>query len=283
MAGFTCIWKVIMIWWITVNPFVASPSLHQEYLLESNVTFIPRNEREFMEHTKDLKCSHSEGRKLHLTYVINPFLNETRIGCFYEIPVTVKKCLEYNEKNDKIILQPSNYAPCGDMSLTPCKGNYSSTKSYELFQCFEKYGGILSPMGKEKPIDQSMERVTERKQETDNFTSETNGTVCQKEKTNSHCDKTGLYVGYFFEILCGLFIFGILIIPAGIQVCRNKLKCGDFWKFWLGTLKTLYSSGTTDKIQDSLSGQVSNTDNASENMELTTDDLDFLNIRTEEE
>lgn len=108
MASFTCIWKVIMIWWITVNPFVASPSLHQEYLLESNVTFIPRNEREFMEHTKDLKCSHSEGRKLHLTYVINPFLNETRIGCFYEIRVTVKKCLEYNEKNDKIILQPNN-------------------------------------------------------------------------------------------------------------------------------------------------------------------------------
>lgn len=283
MAGFTC-WKVILICWIAVIPFVASPSLHKEYLLGKNVAIIPRNEREVMEQTKDLKCEQSEGRKLHLTYLISPYLNETRIGCFYEMHVTVKKCLEYNFMgNSVVIMQPSNYAPCGDFNLTPCN-DYSSTKSYELFQCFEKYGGILSPMKKQRLIDQLMERVTERNQETNNLTSIlTNGTVCQKENTNSHCDKVVLYVGCAFIILCGLFIIGILIIPMGIQMFRNEVKCGDFWKFWLGTLKTLYSSRTTDKIQDSLSGQVSSTDDASGNMELTTDDLDNLNIRTEDE
>lgn len=284
MAGFSCIWKVIMIWWITANSFVVSPPRNKQYLLQKKVAFIPRNEREFMEQTIYLKCAHSEGNKLYPTYVINPFHNETSLGCFPETHVTVKKCLEYNEKNDEIFIQPSILARCDNFSLTPCKGNYSSTKSYELFQCFEKYGGILSPMKKQRLIDQLMERVTERNQETNNLTSIlNNGTVCQKGNTNSHCDKVGLYVGCAFIILCGLFIIGILIIPMGIQMFRNQVKCGDFWKFWLRTLKTLYSSGTTDKIQDSLSGQVSSTDDASEKMELTTDDMDNINIRNEDE
>lgn len=284
MAGFSCIWKMIMIWWITANSFVVSPPRNKQYLLQKKVAFIPRNEREFMEQTIYLKCAHSEGNKLYPTYVINPFHNETSLGCFPETHVTVKKCLEYNEKNDEIFIQPSILARCDNFSLTPCKGNYSSTKSYELFQCFEKYGGILSPMKKQRLIDQLMERVTERNQETNNLTSIlTNGTVCQKGNTNSHCDKVGLYVGCAFIILCGLFIIGILIIPMGIQMFRNQVKCGDFWKFWLRTLKTLYSSGTTDKIQDSLSGQVSSTDDASEKMELTTDDMDNINIRNEDE
>lgn len=284
MAGFSCIWKVIMIWWITANSFVVSPPRNKQYLLQKKVAFIPRNEREFMEQTIYLKCAHSEGNKLYPTYVINPFHNETSLGCFPETHVTVKKCLEYNEKNDEIFIQPSILARCDNFSLTPCKGNYSSTKSYELFQCFEKYGGILSPMKKQRLIDQLMERVTERNRETNNLTSIlTNGTVCQKGNTNSHCDKVGLYVGCAFIILCGLFIIGILIIPMGIQMFRNQVKCGDFWKFWLRTLKTLYSSGTTDKIQDSLSGQVSSTDDASEKMELTTDDMDNINIRNEDE
>lgn len=209
MAGIT--WNVILIWWISVIPFVASPSLHGEHLLEKKITFIPRNEREFMDQTKDLKCPHSEGRKLHPTYVINPFHNETSIGCFYEMHVTVKKCLEYNEKNGKTIMQPSILAPCGDFNLTPCKGNYSSTKSYELFQCFEKYGGILSLMEKERRIEQLMERVTERIQETDNLTSKTNGTVCQKENAELHsCNEVGVYIGNFFEILFSLFLLIIL-------------------------------------------------------------------------
>lgn len=308
MASFTCSWKVILIWWSAVNPFVASPSLHEEYILKKNVAFIPRNEREFMEQTKDLKCAHSEGRKLHLTYLISPYFNETIIGCFYEIHVTVKKCLEYNEENGKIFMQPSILARCDDLTLTPCKGNYSSTKSYELFQCFEKYGGILSLMEKERRIEQLMERVTERIHETDNLTSKTNGTVCQKENAELHsCNELGVYIGNFFEILFSLFSLIILIIPACIQICRNKVKCGDFWKLWFGTLKLLYSSGNTDGIQDSLSGQVSNTDNVHsnqhdkdtqtdlstdklgtdddtfENSEMTTDDLENLTIQTEDD
>lgn len=232
MASFTCSWKVILILWIAVIPFVASPSRHKEYLLKNIITFIPRNERERLEQTKDLKCAHSEGRKLHLTYLISPYLTETRIGCFYEMHVTVKKCLEYNiMRNGKVIMQPSNYAPCGDFNLTPCN-NYSSPKSYELFQCFEKYGGILSPKEKQMKIESIQEK-------------------------DCSCYK---YIGISFGIPCSLVILIILGIPIYIQIGRNKVNWGDFWKLWFRTFKWLYSSWTTDVILDSSSGQVSNTD-----------------------
>lgn len=228
MACFTCSWKVILIWWIDVIPFVASPPLLGGYLLKDIVTFIPRNEREFIEQTKNLKCAHSEGCKLHPTYVISPFHNETRIGCFCEMKVTVKKCLEYNFMRDgTVIMQPSNYAPCGDFNLTPCN-DYSSTKSYELFQCFEIYGGIPPPK-------------IEIMQETDY--------------------SFYIYIGISFASPCIVFLLIILIIPICIQMGLNKVSWGDFWKSWFSTFKWLYSRPqTTDVILDSTPGQLPNTD-----------------------
>lgn len=262
MAGFTC-WKVILICWIAVIPFVASPSLHKEYLLGKNVAFIPRNEREVMEQTKDLKCEQSEGRKLHLTYLISPYLNETRIGCFYEMHVTVKKCLEYNFMgNSVVIMQPSNYAPCGDFNLTPCN-DYSSTQSYELFQCFEKYGGILSPKEKQMRIEHLEREINQTKciKEIDYLTNKTNEIVSQQENADLHSyNDIVAYIGIVFVRLCILLMLVIFIIPFFIQICRKKVKFRDFWKYCFRILKSLVSSWTADVIQDSLSGQVSNID-----------------------
>lgn len=228
MAGFTCSWRVILIWLVAVMSVVASPSLHGEYIVKKNVAFIPRNEREVKEQTKDLHCEQSEGRKLHLTYVISPYLNETLIGCFREQNVTVKKCLEYNIMgNGTVFMQPSNYAPCGDFNLTPCN-DYSSTKSYELFQCFEIYGGIPPPK-------------IEIMQETDY--------------------SFYIYIGISFASPCIVFLLIILIIPICIQMGLNKVSWGDFWKSWFSTFKRLYSRPqTTDVILDSTPGQLPNTD-----------------------
>lgn len=278
MAGFTCCWKVILIWWVADIPFVASPSLPGEHLLKDIVTVIPRNEREFMEQTKD-KCAHSEGRKLHPTFVVNPFHNETRIGCFYEKNVTVKKCLEYNILiNGRVIMQPSNYAPCGDFNLTPCN-DYSSTKSYELFQCFEKYGRILSPKEKQMRIEHLERESNQTKsiKETDYLTNKTNGIVCQQENADLHSyNDIVVYIGIAFVsffILFTWFILVIFIIPFCIQMYQNKVKCRDFWKFCFRTLKSLVSSWTTDVIQDSLSGQVSNTDEQGKQTYLSNTDV----------
>lgn len=263
MTGFTCSWKVILIWWIAVIPFVALPSLHKEYLLKKNVTFIPRNEREVMEQTKDLKCEHSEGHKLHLTYLISPYLNKTRIGCFYEMHVTVKKCLEYNfMRNGAVIMQPSNYAPCGDFNLTPCN-DYSSTKSYELFQCFEKYGGILSPKEKQMRIEHLERESNQTKsiKETDYLTNKTNGIVSQQKNADLHSNNDIVAsIGIALVRFCIQPTLVIFIFPFCVQMCRKKVKYRDFWKYCFRILKSLVSSWTADVIPDSLSGQVSNTD-----------------------
>lgn len=240
MAGFTCTWKVVM-WWIVVIPFATSPSYHGENLLNKKVTFIPRNEGEFKEQTKDLNCSHSEGGKLHPTFVISPFHNETRIGCFYEIHVTVKKCLEYNHREDNFIIQPSNSAPCHDLDLTPCKGNYSSTKSYELFQCFEKFGDIPSPEKKQMNIEHLIERernLTKIIQDKGYFTNKTDGADSQNEDAG-HIFLTLILI--LILIACIIFIF-----PFCFQLGRKKVKCGDFWKFCHRILKSLFSSWTTE-------------------------------------
>lgn len=265
MAGLSRIWKVIMIWWITANSFVISPPRNKQYLLQKKVAFIPRNEREFMEQTKFLKCAYSEGDKLYPTYVINPFHNETSLGCFPETHVTVKKCLEYNEKNDEIFIQPSILAGCDDFSLTPCKGYYSSTKSYELFQCFEKYGGILSPKEKQMRIEHLEREINQTKciKEIDYLTNKTNEIVSQQENADLHSHNdihVVAYIGIALVRLCILLMLVIFIIPFCIQMCRKKVKFRDFWKYCFRILKSLVSIWTADMIQDSLSGQVSNTD-----------------------
>lgn len=75
------------------------------------------------------------------------------IGCFCEKPVAVKKCLEYNENKNVTIIQPKCDAPCNDFSITPCKVKYFSSESYKLFECFEKYGGISSPIENQRNIN----------------------------------------------------------------------------------------------------------------------------------
>lgn len=278
MAGFTCSWRVILIWLVAVMSVVASPSLHGEYIVKKNVAFIPRNEREVMEQTKDLHCEQSEGRKLHLTYVISPYLNETLIGCFREENVTVKKCLEYNIMgNGTVFMQPSNYAPCGDFNLTPCN-DYSSTKSYEFFQCFENYGGIFSPEKKQMRIEHLERQSNQTKciNETDYvyLTNETNGMVSQQENADLYSyNDVVFYIGIAFASFCILLILGIFIIPFCIQLYRKKVKCRDFCKFCFRTLKSLVSSWTTDVNQESVSGQVSNTDEQSTQAYLSNTDV----------
>lgn len=124
--------------------------LHMQYLIRENVTSVPRTQEEYNEKTKDLKCNHP---MLKITYVLNPDSNKTSIGCFCEKPVAVKYCLEYNINKNVTIIQPKYNAPCKDLSITPCKVKYFSSESYKLFECFEKYGGISSPIENQRKIN----------------------------------------------------------------------------------------------------------------------------------
>lgn len=134
---------------------------HMQYISVENVTFVPRTEEEYMffKETEDLKCNHT---MLKVTYVLNPVGNKTSIGCFCEKPV-VDYCLEYNINKGMNIIQSKLNALCKDLSLTPCKVKYNSSESYKLFGCFEKYGGISSPIQNQRHINALNTEIQELK------------------------------------------------------------------------------------------------------------------------
>lgn len=129
--------------------------LHLQNLIRENVTSVPRTQEEYNEETKDLKCNHP---MLKITYVLNPDSYKTSIGCFCEKPVPGKYCLESNIDKGATIIQPKYNAPCNDLSITPCKVKYFSSESYKLFECFEKYGGISSPIENQRKINSLKQR-----------------------------------------------------------------------------------------------------------------------------
>lgn len=109
------------------------------------VKVLPRNEWEFVEFTKNLTCqcdcSNGEERT-YLHYVPSSTLNKTYIMCDYKQPV-FGYCLEFNEGGGK--MQPS-IERCTEYKHSPCNSTYWSTDNYLNFQCFEKFGGLLTPM-----------------------------------------------------------------------------------------------------------------------------------------
>lgn len=215
---FGIIGKTIGIW-IFVIPFVSSPEHDQHphgYLLEEYITIVPRNEKEFKEQTKDKKCESGKGPTLYLTYVLNPFHNGTSLGCFPRKIVTTKKCLEYNYKNGNfIIIQESVGAPCDILTITPCNYEYESPDSYKIYECFEAYGGIPSPIESQEKINNLVQTVEKLK--------------------NSSCK--GMF--YFGIICCSLFFLVIILfivilylIPVLIQKVKygNKVNVHDLTK-----------------------------------------------------
>lgn len=109
------------------------------------VKVLPRNEWEFVEFTKNLTCqcdcSNGEERT-YLHYVPSSTLNKTYIMCDYKQPV-FGYCLEFNEGGGKM---QSSIERCTEYKRSPCNSTYWSTNNYVNFECFEKFGGLLTPM-----------------------------------------------------------------------------------------------------------------------------------------
>ena len=103
----------------------------------SPVDVIPRNKQEYVHMTQHLNCSNGT---VPIYLLHNE--NETVLGCFEDVKITGKNCVELN--NGKV--QKRYNAPCGNFSVTPCVFLYNASESYTYFECFEKYGGIPSPL-----------------------------------------------------------------------------------------------------------------------------------------
>lgn len=237
---FGIIGKTIGIWFFVI-PFVSSPVQHPHgYLLEEYITIVPRNKEEFKEQTKDKKCESDKGPKLFLTYVLNPFHNGTSLGCFPRKIVTTKKCLEYNYKNGNfIIIQESVGAPCDILTITPCNYEYESPDSYKIYECFEAYGRIPSPIESQEKINnliQTVENLTKNWTDiVDKKDNKIENLVKENDKLKNSSCKGMFYFGIFccsFFFLVFLFIVILYLIPVLIQKVKygNKVNVHDLTK-----------------------------------------------------
>lgn len=80
---------------------------YMQYILVENVIFVLRSQEEYNEEIEDLKCNYF---MFKFIYVFNSGRikgfgsNKISIGCFCEMFVVVKKCLEYNKNKNIIII-----------------------------------------------------------------------------------------------------------------------------------------------------------------------------------
>ncbi|XP_048768202.1 uncharacterized protein LOC125674885 isoform X2 [Ostrea edulis] len=106
------------------------------YIALRNVEYIPRSEIEVAAH---VNCPSTEHKAI---YVISTWRNETLVLCSCEEVMVGGYCPEENIGNK---IQVNYGAPCYNLSSTPCPPKYNASQSFRYTECFEKFGGILSP------------------------------------------------------------------------------------------------------------------------------------------
>lgn len=139
---------VLVLFCILQNLGPVTPTSDRDAYFLKETEVIPRNEREYRMRTKDLNC---EGNNLNVTvaYVLHSIEMKTLMVCTPDKKLSGKWCPEFNpdkpySQNGRV--QSKFTAECEIMSVAPCKGIYSVWESYLFFECFQRFGGIPSPM-----------------------------------------------------------------------------------------------------------------------------------------
>lgn len=146
---FPMVWPqavVLVLFCIFQNLGPVTPTSDRDAYFLKETEVIPRNEREYRMLTKDLNC---EGNNLNVSYVLHSTEMKTLMVCTPDKNLSGKWCPEFNpdkpySQNGRV--QSKFTAECENMSESPCKGIYSVWESYLFFECFQKFGGISSPL-----------------------------------------------------------------------------------------------------------------------------------------
>ena len=230
---------------------------------------IPRNKQEYVRMTQHLNCSNGTVP----IYLLNGE-NETFLGCFEDVKITGRYCPELN--NGKI--QERFNAFCGNFSVTPCVFQYYASESYKYFECFEKHGGVHSPLDMIKEINTLKMKKSELIKQNEEL---------KKERLP---ESTG-YVYQIFSVVTTLvlsflliyaFLLGFLIRKF---IYREKITYADYLKMLLCAFRSdtcLLSCG--EKVENDI--RKCSTGKSGEKLHLDNDASDIigpLNIRNESE
>lgn len=168
------------------------------------------------------------------TYLIL-FIMEPALVVFRE-----KKLLQRNVWSTTfIIIQESVGAPCDILTITPYNYEYESPDSYKIYECFEAYGRIPSPIESQEKINnliQTVENLTKNWTEiVDKKDNIIENLVKENDKLKNSSCKGMFYFGIFccsLFFLVFLFIVILYLIPVLIQKVKygNKVNVHDLTK-----------------------------------------------------
>ena len=118
------------------------------------ITWIPRSAKEYLEATKNDTCPPGLVHIYALAAREGQIrVNKTVLVCDKDGLIPGQYCVENNTRG----VQPDYTADCSNFS-TPCDGPYNKSESYKFPECFERYGGILSPKDQEERYEKLLEK-----------------------------------------------------------------------------------------------------------------------------
>lgn len=274
------------------SPFDLSPSQFSSGQFKF-VTYVPTNEEEYREMTKNIKCEDSD----HFpTFALHYEKKKTILGCFPKINVTGNKCLEFNIKQlnktlNKTFLQQKLNAPCGNFQIKPCNFKYSSLESYKIWECFLIYGGIRIPslLEQQKKIDFLEERYQNmtqaREQENEESRKNITNLMEQREKLNQKINEKnseienlqqeililticcGIFGGFLFICTCIIVILTIKLL----NTCRKRNETKKGGKSYTDSNNTHDTTKESDPLSDDIDTEGHREENvATEQISLTT-------------
>lgn len=196
---FSMVWPqavVLVLFCILQNLGPVTPTSDGDAYFLKETEVIPRNEREYRMLTKDLNC---EGNNLNVSYVLHSTEMKTLMVCTPDKTIYGKWCPEFNPVklySQNGIVQPKFTAECANMSVAPCKGIYSVLESYLFFECFQRFGGISSPM----ESSQKLKLCKERYENSSQVVAEKENIISEKQKdVEAHKNTSKIYVGMLKE------------------------------------------------------------------------------------
>ena len=153
-----------------------------QYAHARDITWIPRSEKEYLEETQNVACPLDE--KPIYTNLRTNRVNKTVITCDKDGLINGQYCVEDNTRG----VQPDFTADCSKFS-PPCDDPYLKSESYKIPECFERYGGILSPKDQVERYEKLLQNTTKEHQRLTRQIEDLKGRLQNEQKVKTHLEE----------------------------------------------------------------------------------------------
>lgn len=153
-----------------------------QYAHARDITWIPRSEKEYLDETQNVTCPLDE--KPIYTNLRTNGVNKTVITCDKDGLINGQYCVENNTRG----VQPDFTADCSKFS-PPCNDPYLKSESYKFPECFERYGGILSPKDQEERYEKLLQNTTKEHQRLTRQIEDLKGRLQNEQKVKTHLEE----------------------------------------------------------------------------------------------